>query len=70
MAKVNKEDFEDYCMTKVEILEEGDEFDSCWGTDFVRLTAEHLDALKEGKVLYWNDGEYSTVVRYGTKDSL
>ena len=69
MARVNEEDFE-YQLDTVAILEDGDRYEACQYTSFVLLSEEHLTALKEGKVLYWSDGESSTVVRYGTKDRI
>jgi len=39
-----------------------DEYGHLSGSDFVRLQKEHMDALNAGKVLAWNDGEYSTFV--------
>jgi|GEM_PF-3631884 len=32
------------------------------GSDFIRLSSEHMRALQDGKVLAWNDSEYSTLV--------
>lgn len=62
MATVNEEDFE-YQLDTVEILEEGDKYDSFQYASYVTLGEEHMDALREGKVLYWGDGEYATLVR-------
>lgn len=69
MARVNEEDFE-YQLDTVEILEDGDTYESFQYTSYVSLGEEHMEALKEGKVLYWGDGESSTVVRYGTKERI
>ena len=32
------------------------------GSDLMRLGPEHLQALQDGKMLAWNDSEYSTFV--------
>lgn len=32
------------------------------GSDFIRLGPEHMEALNAGKVLAWNDSDYSTFV--------
>lgn len=33
-----------------------------YGADYVALRPEHLEALKAGKMLAWNDMEYSTFI--------
>ena len=33
-----------------------------YGSEAVGLTQEHIDALKAGTILAWNDGEYTTFV--------
>lgn len=63
MAKVKLEDFNEYALDDLDILSEGDEYDSLWGVDSIALSKKHIKALKGGKVLYWNNGEYATLVR-------
>ena len=63
MATVRLEDFNDFALDDLDVLSEGDEYDSCWGVNFITLSEEYISALRDGKVLYWNDGEYSTIVR-------
>lgn len=50
----------------IEVLEATDEaidkYGHRRGSDFIRLGPEHMEALKAGKVLAWNDSEYSTFV--------
>lgn len=40
------------------------EFGFYSGYDLMRLTDEHIEALKNGKMLAWADGEYATFVIY------
>ena len=50
----------------IEILEPNDEaankYGHNYGAELVVLNDEHLTALKAGKMLAWNDSEYSTFV--------
>ena len=39
-----------------------DEYGHRYGSDLVVLKKEHLDALLGGKMLAWNDSEYSTFI--------
>ena len=39
-----------------------DEYDHRCGSDLIRLRPEHIEALQQGKMLAWNDSEYSTFV--------
>ena len=41
--------------------EAADEFGHGYGSDLMRLKPEHIDALQNGKMLAWDDGEYSGV---------
>ena len=51
---------------EIEIIEMApealDKYGHNYGSDIIKLTQEHIDAIKEGKALAWNDGEYSTFV--------
>lgn len=38
------------------------EYGHLFGSDKVILTQKHIDALLAGKMLAWNDSEYSTFV--------
>lgn len=50
----------------IEIIETGqeaaDRYGHGFGSDLIRLTREHISALEDGKVLAWQDSEYSTFV--------
>ena len=39
-----------------------DEYGHCFGSHTVALSREHIAALLDGKMLAWNDDEYSTFV--------
>jgi hypothetical protein len=41
-----------------------DAFGHRYGSDFIVLSQEHIDALVGGKVLAWHDSEYSTFVGF------
>lgn len=38
------------------------DYGHCYGSDLIRLTPSHIEALQAGNMLAWNDGEYSTFV--------
>ena len=42
---------------------EKEEYESKWGNRYVGITLDDITALLSGKVLYYNDGEYSTFVK-------
>lgn len=50
----------------IEIIENtyeaGKERESLYGSRSIKLTDEQIDALKEGKLLTFNDDEYSTFI--------
>lgn len=48
-----------------------DEYGHRCGSDFIRLGPEHMEALRAGKVLAWNDSEYSTFLAFvdGVRES-
>jgi|GEM_PF-2379453 len=39
-----------------------DEYGTLFGFDVIGLSPKHVEALQRGKMLAWNDGEYSTFV--------
>jgi len=57
----------------IEILEANekaqDSYGHNYGSDTVVLSKEHLLALSNGKMLAWNDGEYSTFVVFSKEES-
>lgn len=42
--------------------EEMGEHGSCYGNSYVGITKENIRQLLEGKVLFYNDGEYVTFI--------
>jgi hypothetical protein len=60
-------------MEDVEIIEnskEGrDKYGYLYGASVLTLTIEHIEALKDGKAIACNDGEYSTFVVLEEKGS-
>lgn len=50
----------------VKIIDNTDEAVNEYGTDcswdLIELKKEHIRALQSGKMLAWNDGEYSTFI--------
>lgn len=68
IEKYSKKEY-DECFKKYnvepEIISEGDEFSSYFGTDYVLLTDKHIKAIQEGKVLYVdiNAGEYCCLLK-------
>lgn len=52
-------EYPDHCR----ILEYGEVFDAMFGCSTVEVGEQEIDALKGGKVLYFNDGEYATLIR-------
>lgn len=51
---------------EVQIIEPTDESMDKYGhrccSDMIELSDKHIEALKAGKILAWNDGEYTTFV--------
>ena len=43
----------------VEIVTRKDEVCAMFGIDTLKLTEEHIEALRSGKCLYFTDGEYA-----------
>ena len=46
--------------------EAADAFGHGCGSDLVRLTSAHIEALRSGKMLAWHDSEYATFVVLGS----
>ena len=47
-------------ITIVENSREGmAEHGHAWGSEWVQITDKHIEALKNGKMLAWDDGEYA-----------
>ena len=42
---------------------EKEEYESKWGNRYVGITLDDITAILSGKILYCNDGEYSTFVK-------
>ena len=52
----------------LEIVEKYETIDGLWGINVLKLTDEEINALKEGKYIYTEDGEYATLLCYGAED--
>ena len=65
-----EKNYKTYFNAEPEIISDGDEFDSNYGTDYVLLTDEHIKALQEGKVLYVDIqyGEYCCLLKKEVQD--
>jgi len=52
----------------VEIIEASEEaavrYGTLYGCSFIKLKDIHIEALKNNKMLAWDDGEYSTFVMH------
>ena len=40
--------------------EAADKYGHHFGSEIIRLNSEHIQALRDGKMLAWDDGEYTT----------
>ena len=47
-----------------EIVYKYETIDAMWGMDHVSISDDDIKALKEGKYLYYDDGEYATIISY------
>lgn len=47
-----------------ELVDNYTNVNTMWGIDTVKITDADIEALKSGKCLYFNDGEYATVLYY------
>ena len=52
------------------IVSEEDDVDTCFGMDVFKITPKDIEALKNGKQLYFleNGGEYAGVIFLGEED--
>lgn len=57
-------------ITGVYIVDEEEKVDTCWGMDVFKITTKDIEALKNGKYLYFleNGGEYSAVMFLGEEE--
>lgn len=46
------------------VVRKYDTIDAMWGIEHMVLTDEDIKALKDGKYLYRNDGEYAQIISY------
>lgn len=49
----------------IEIINNGDEIDPHCGIDATIITEKHMNALNEGKALFFDDGEYTHIIIKG-----
>ena len=47
-----------------EVVQKYETIDAFWGIEHRKLTDNDMKALKEGKYLYCNDGEYAQIISY------
>ena len=54
----------DYAYPKedVEVVSRSDEVCTMWGIGTLMLTEKHIKELRNGKCIYFTDGEYATVI--------
>ena len=45
-----------------------DEYGTCYGVNYLKISKEDIQALKEGKCLAYDDGEYSTFIIAGNEE--
>ena len=62
LEKIDKDDIDG-----VYIVDEEEKVDTCFGMDVFKITFKDIEALKNGKYLYFqeNGGEYSAVMFLG-----
>ena len=61
MDNVESEDFE--------VVQKYETVDAMWGMSHVSISDNDIKILKEGKYLYYNDGEYAMIMSYaGNKE--
>lgn len=53
-----------YSTNEFEVVEKYETVDAMWGLEYRILTDADIKALKEGKFLYDNDGEYAQIISY------
>lgn len=47
-----------------QVVQKYETIDAFWGIEHRKLTDNDITALKEGKYLYCNDGEYAQIISY------
>lgn len=52
-----------------QIVRKYETIDAFWGIEYRKLTDNDIKALKEGKYLYCNDGEYAQIISYEPQES-
>ena len=53
-----------YSANEFEVVKKYETVDAMWGLEYRILTDADIKALKEGKFLYCNDGEYAQIISY------
>lgn len=51
-----------------QVVQKYETIDTFWGIEHRKLTDNDIKALKEGKYLYCNDGEYAQLISYEPLD--
>ena len=52
-----------------QIVQKFETIDAFWGIDHIKVTDNDIKALKEGKFLYCNNGEYAQIISYEPQES-
>ena len=52
-----------------EIVQKHEIIDALWGLEHRKITDDDIKALKEGKYLYCDDGEYAQIISYEKSES-
>lgn len=47
-----------------EIIQKYETIDALWGLEHRKITDDDIKALKEGKCLYCNNGEFAQIISY------
>lgn len=55
----------DFVETEEELENYSDQF---WGHDYIRLTEKELELIKDGKILVWNNLEFSGSIQLKKED--
>lgn len=51
----------------VTIVQKYETIDAMYGLDYITLTHEDIKALKDGRYLYYDNGEYALLVSYAMR---
>lgn len=65
--KKAKEIVDHYPCEAFEVVQKYETIDDMWGIEHIAITDDNIKALKKGKYLYHNDGEYVQVISYKEK---